>query len=140
MLTQEQLPMVAMPSMNDTHLEELLLINRILEAVEARDAEAVDALFEALTEHTLEHFSGEEAMMREKRFPPYLMHKSEHDRALNEMRMALTLWRQHRDFERLRYYIETTLVDWVVNHIQTMDTVTANFLAHGVSPCGGGAC
>lgn len=140
MLYQEQLPMVAMPSMNDTHLEEVILINKISEAIGARDTEGIGRLLNELLEHTVAHFETEEEMMREKRFPPYLMHKGEHDRALNEMRLQAALWKEKSDFELLAHYIDKVLPQWIVQHIGTMDIVTANFLANGISPCGSGGC
>ncbi len=140
MITQEQLPLVAMGSMNDTHLEELILINRLSEAIAARQIESVSEWLEALVDHTVEHFGGEEVMMREKAFPPYLMHKGEHDRALSEMRAQLASWQNRNDFDSLAYYVNVTLPQWIMVHIQTMDTVTANFLLSGVSPCSSGRC
>ena len=140
MISQESLPMVALGSMNDTHLEELLLINRLSETIARRDASQVTELFDALVAHTVEHFGGEETMMREKGFPPYAMHRGEHERALDAMRMQLMLWNDRRDFDALAHYIDELLPEWIAHHIRTMDTVTANFLAHGVSPCGSGRC
>jgi hemerythrin len=140
MISDEQLPMVAMPSMNDTHLEEAILINRLSEAIAERDSQIITTLMENLVEHTVNHFASEEKMMQEKRFPPYMMHKGEHDRALNEMQMQQKMWNQEQDYEVLKFYIEVTQVDWIMKHIRTMDTVTANFLVHGISPCGGGEC
>lgn len=140
MITQEQLPLVAMPSMNDTHLEELILINRLSDALDARDAEAVTAIAEALVAHTVEHFGGEEVMMREQQFPPYPMHKGEHDRALSEMRAQVASWHSRHDFDSLAYYVNVTLPQWIMVHIQTMDTVTASFLVSGISPCSSGHC
>jgi hemerythrin len=140
MIPQEQLPLVAMPSMNDTHLEELILINHLSDALAARDAQQVSELLGALVAHTVEHFGGEEVMMREKAFPPYPMHKGEHDRALAEMRAQLASWQNRKDFDSLAYYVNVTLAQWIMVHIQTMDTVTANFLISGVSPCSSRHC
>ena len=140
MLYEEQLPMVAMPSMNDTHLEEVILINRISEAIRNQDAGSVGLLIDELLAHTIVHFETEERMMREQRFPPYPMHKGEHDRALNEMRQQVASWKESEDFAALADYIGRTLPQWIVQHIGTMDMVTANFLASGISPCASGGC
>ena len=126
--------------MNDTHLEDILIINNVSIALEAKDSQKVSMLMRELVEHTEAHFSGEEKMMLEKSFPPYLMHKSEHDRALNELRFQETLWNDKNDYVKLKEYLDVTLKDWIINHIQTMDTVTARFLVSGVSPCGSGVC
>ena len=41
MITQEQLPMVAMDSMNDTHLEDIVMINAISKALENQEVEKI---------------------------------------------------------------------------------------------------
>lgn len=140
LILESQLPMVELSSMNDTHLEDILIINKISSAIEKKDTTAISLLMKELVEHTVEHFSGEEKMMLEKKFPPYFMHKSEHDRALDELREQEVLWSENQDLVYLKNYIETTLKNWIINHIQTMDTVTAKFLVSGVSPCSTGIC
>lgn len=133
MLSEETLPRVALPSMNDTHLEEMLILNELMRAIDVHDEEETDALLDELIEHTLAHFGSEEEMMRAQKFLPYPMHKFEHDRALEELRTQVASWRNRRDFASLSYYIKTTLPHWIIHHVRTMDTVTANFLAQGVS-------
>jgi len=140
MITQEQLPMVAMPSMNDTHLEDILMINRLSNAITAQDAKETQSIFAELVEHTIAHFSGEEEMMREKMFPPYPVHKGEHDRALDELKAVAKHFEEHQDFASASRYIDGTLTPWLINHIETLDTVTAMFLTQGISPCSSGAC
>ena len=138
MITQDQLPMVAMPSMNDTHLEDIIMINAISKALENQEVEKVQTMMRELIEHTVAHFSGEEEMMREKMFPPYPVHKGEHDRALNELRVVAKNFEETKDTKALKNYIDTTLSPWLIQHIETLDTVTAMFLVHGQSPCSGG--
>ncbi len=132
MLTEDILPRVALPSMNDTHLEELLIINEIMHAIDVHDIEETDALLSELISHTLSHFGGEEEQMRLHQFPPYPMHKGEHDRALEELKAQIASWHNRRDFASLSYYIKTTLPRWIVQHVLTMDTVTANYLSSRV--------
>ena len=140
MINQEQLPMVELSSMNDTHLEEIIIANNIATAIKERDKTKITELLEELLEHTITHFSGEEMMMLEAIFPPYLMHKGEHDKGLNELRFHMKKWEEEENFELLDEYINISLKNWIINHIQTMDTVTARFLVHGISPCGSGSC
>ena len=128
MITQEQLPMVAMPSMNDTHLEEILIINRLESAASENEIEAVDAVLKELLEHTDMHFSDEEDMMEEALFPAFKMHKSEHDRHLHELRSIIKYFEEHKDTAAISAYIKGNLTPWLINHIQTMDTMTAKFL------------
>jgi hemerythrin len=120
--------MVAMPSMNDTHLEEILIINRLENAANENDIEAVDSVLKELLEHTDMHFSDEEDMMEEALFPAFQMHKSEHDRHLHELRSIIKYFEQHKDTGAISAYIKGNLTPWLINHIQTMDTMTAKFL------------
>lgn len=140
MIYEAQLPRVALDGMNDTHLEELIVINAISAALAARDENAVTEGLKQLVEHTHEHFAGEEQMMIAQAFPPYPMHKGEHDRALEVLHAVVGAWSEQHNFDLLARYIDHELPRWVIHHIETMDTVTANFLAHGVSPCGAQAC
>jgi len=97
-------------------------------AQQAAHAE-VDALLAQLLEHTRHHFGEEERMMQEAQFPPYPMHKMEHDRVLEDMQHRVAQWQQQRDAAALKNYLENTLIDWFVNHVGMMDFVTARFIA-----------
>jgi len=128
LITQEQLPLGAMPNMNDTHLEEILIINRLETAASENETEAVASILKELLEHTDMHFSDEEDMMEEALFPAFQMHKSEHDRHLHELRSIIKYFEQHKDTGAISAYIKGNLTPWLINHIQTMDTMTAKFL------------
>jgi hemerythrin len=145
LISYEDIPQVSQAFMNDTHKEEVELINTIFEHILAYDgneesAETIDKLYTQWIEHTVNHFQKEERKMQEMHFPPYLAHKGEHDRALQEMRDLFSQWQQQRDIKALKTYFIKTLPAWLHTHISTMDTVTARFFATGQSPCGGGVC
>ena len=116
------------------------MINAISKALENQEIEKVSTMMQELVEHTVAHFAGEEEMMREKMFPPYPVHKGEHDRALNELRVVAQNFEETKDTKALKNYIDAILSPWLIQHIETLDTVTAMFLVHGQSPCSGGAC
>lgn len=128
MITQEQLPMVGIASMNDTHLEEMLIINRLETAVTQKDIEAVSKTLQELIEHTTLHFCDEEKMMEGSLFPELKTHKGEHDRHLHELHSIATYFKEHQDTHALSAYIHGNLIPWFLHHIDTMDTVTAAYL------------
>ncbi|HIP21106.1 MAG TPA: hemerythrin [Sulfurimonas sp.] len=131
MITQEQLPMVAMPSMNDTHLEDIILINQLSAAAASKNVAATKIFLEELVEHTIAHFSGEEAMMQEHNFPPYPIHKAQHDRVLQEIKNVTKIFCEGEgDFSLVTAYVDGSLTPWLIDHIQTLDTVTAMFLVN----------
>jgi hemerythrin len=145
LIEPHEIPQVDMEFMNKVHQEDADIINNIFEHILQYDSskesiEAIDKLYEEWIAHTVNHFRNEEIKMQEIRFPPYLAHKGEHDRALQEMRDLFATWQRSRDIKTLKIYFIEILPAWLHTHISTMDTVTARFFATGQSPCGGGVC
>lgn len=120
--------MVNTPSMNDTHFETMLLINKLSAALQSADTDAVNTVFDELIEHTQEHCKNEEEMMQEKKFPPFLAHKEEHDEALDDMQKAASGFAKTKDIDAARKYLESNLTPWFLKHTETMDAVTSMFL------------
>jgi len=135
------IPQVAVAFMNDDHREEGRRLNDLAEAVKGHrvgkvPVEAVLHRLEALFEHTQEHFAREDEAMRAAAFPPFSVHKAEHDRVLEEMEAEETHFRETGDTARLWKYVSEAVPAWFVAHIQSMDSVTAAFLAARGEPGG----
>lgn len=130
MIDKHTLPRVAYEMMNEVHYEEVDLLNRIETALdEAKvDHEKIDALLNEMLEHTHTHFANEETLMKETGFPAFMMHQGEHIRVLNEMKRIVIQWEVQRDTDIIRNYFLGTLQEWLIQHINTMDTVTAQFI------------
>ena len=128
MITQEQLPMVAIPSMNDTHLEESLIINKLDTAVHKNDIKSIRECLIELIEHTNVHFLNEENLMKEAGFSDYQTHKIEHDRHLNELNSLVKYFDKHQDPKAVSAYIEGSLTPWMIYHVNTMDSAMAQFV------------
>ncbi len=120
--------MVTIADMNDTHLEEMLLINRLETAVMEEDLEAVSKTLQELIEHTSIHFCDEEKKMEETAFPEFKSHKGEHDRHLHELDSIASYFKKNKDTHALSAYIRGNLGPWFLHHIETMDTMTAAYL------------
>ncbi len=142
LIDKNNLPLVAEDFMNDVHLEDVEIINELYEKVisyknnnNEENKKEVIAIYEKWYEHTINHFKGEEDKMIEMHFPPYMMHKGEHEKCLEDMKHVLENFSNTSDEEALIKYLEEDLINWLINHIQTMDTVTAMFFKTGLSPC-----
>ena len=136
----KEIPQVDMDFMNKTHEEEINLINTIHQHIEDYngsndDNKKIDTLYEEWIEHTIAHFNAEETKMKDMKFPPYLAHKGEHDKALQDMKNVFDSWKKERDINMLKHYINIITPQWFMMHVTSMDTVTASFFATGVSPC-----
>ena len=143
LIDKTDLPVVAMDFMNDVHEEDREIINELFELILTYENEAtmtnkenINAKYQQWTQHTIEHFQGEEVKMQKLNFPPYPMHKGEHDQALEQMDAVFQQWNDSSDVKVLKTYFIEVMPQWLVQHIQTMDTVTASFFRTGLSPCG----
>ncbi|BAU49186.1 hemerythrin [Sulfurifustis variabilis] len=139
MLDKEWIPKVALDEMNAVHDEEvdllIELLNRLDGVAEGKlPPRALDAPLAALLEHMRNHFAGEEERMAEARFPAYAVHKAAHDRALAEAHFIYQAWLTGRDEAALYTYLRRTFPAWMIQHVTTMDAVTARFLASQGEP------
>ena len=128
------IPQVALPFINEDHREEGRLLNDLADAVKGHKGgkvpvETVLHRFEALLAHTQEHFVREEEAMRQAGFPPYAVHKGEHDRVIEEMESEETHFRETGDTGRLWKYVAEAVPTWFIGHINSMDAVTAHFVS-----------
>ena len=133
LLTIDQVQPVAVDEMQHTHEEEISMLNEIdaLATIYENDQTkhaALEAKLEAYIQHVKEHFANEERLMRLYHFPPYQMHKAEHDRVLNELNYFAVRWKQHGELDAIIAYLRQS-VDWIINHISTMDNMTAMFIS-----------
>ncbi|DAB29457.1 MAG TPA: hypothetical protein CFH84_09450 [Sulfurimonas sp. UBA12504] len=142
LLDKKDLPIVAMEFMNDVHEKDIEIINTLYDtlvsyetAPSEENKKRLVQLYREWFEHTIEHFRGEEVLMVEKNFPPYPVHKGEHDRALALMDDVLRNFTTTGDITALKQYITQVVPQWFVQHIQSMDMVTAMFFKSGMSPC-----
>lgn len=123
-------PQVALEFMNRDHAEFVALLQKILDALSNSDKLVqVDALLDELLAHTHRHFAEEEREMRATGFPPYLMHQGEHGRVLGAMAAKISEWHAGHDRTALKAWLEGPVSDWFVNHVSTMDTMTARYIA-----------
>ena len=128
MIDKNTLPAVGFDGMNAVHYEEAEMINALLAAVnEGADSDVTQAI-EALLAHMGDHFDYEEGMLKNRGFAMFDIHRSDHQRIMNETRMAYMNWRNFRDRDALRDFMEDEFIEWLNLHIQAMDSVAADFL------------
>ncbi|MES9939691.1 MAG: hemerythrin domain-containing protein [Candidatus Thiodiazotropha sp. 6PLUC2] len=130
----DQIPLVDLEIMNQVHREEVDLINRLggllLEGLQQISAyEAIDLCLEEWIVHTREHFERENRLMAEHGFPPYPVHKGEHDQVLALIQGLYEQWLKQRDLDELVKFVFVEWRSWFDGHVKSMDSVTAQFLA-----------
>jgi len=135
LITDDTLPSVAIDFMNEDHAAAGELINQLHAELEQlasgadQDRSRATALLEQFCEHNRAHFAHEQREMERTGFPVYPVHKGEHDRVLAELAQVVLQWKDGMEAQDLQRYLSGSVVPWLVNHIDTMDTVTAMFIA-----------
>jgi len=133
---QSRIQQLPVTFMNEDHAHALVILDGLMDAVRACP-EDLDSLGECLMEfisHSREHFEREEKAMQSSQFPPYPIHKSEHDRVLGWLEDTLTALRSNAlDASQLNR-IGEEMKSWFFQHIQSMDAVTANWIASHQHP------
>ncbi|MCF6235250.1 MAG: hemerythrin family protein [Gammaproteobacteria bacterium] len=124
-----QLPVtVAIDFMNKDHAEFVEQLTQLNTALKNDSNKIISELLTKLVEHTCEHFSHEECEMQRISFPPYPMHKGEHDQVIDSLKSAVIDWDNRHDREALEKYISDTVTPWFYLHVDTMDSITAQFI------------
>lgn len=129
-----EIPQIAVDSMNQTHLDEVILINQLgaliehaLQGEEKKEL-ITDKLLEWI-EHTQDHFSGENQLMEEFGFPAYPVHAGEHQKVLAQMELLQGQWLLNAELLPLAEFVFNEWPTWFDNHVNSMDMVTAHYLS-----------
>ena len=136
-MAPEDIPGIAVGSMNDTHHEEVALVNALgALLLEARNGnpnlDAIGQALDAWISHTETHFERENRLMQEYGFPPFPVHAQEHASALDNLHRIQTSWRDSQSLDELGSYVFNTWPQWFQMHVNSMDNVTAQFLSNFV--------
>ena len=109
-----------LPLMDDTHQEFVDL----LAAVEAADDAALVTAWQALVEHTEQHFGQEDAWMSATRFAAGNCHAMQHKVVLQVMRDGAARAAQQGDLQCVRV-MAAELALWFPQHAQSIDAALA---------------
>lgn len=125
------LPVLPVQFMNEDHAHARELLLRMIAQANSGDPD-LSQTCRAFVEHNREHFGREEAAMQATGFPAFQVHKSEHTQALGWLADLAEQAGNGPPGQALCTAISRELPAWYLRHIETMDTVTANWInAHG---------
>ncbi len=133
LLPLDQIPLVSLESMNQTHREEVELVNRLAATVAAGIEGAADpadiaSQLDGWVEHTRKHFARENELMQRHNFPAFPVHSGEHERILNLLEDLRRTWIESKALRPLALFLFEEWPAWFDNHVHTMDNVTASFI------------
>lgn len=143
-LEADTFPRVDIDFMNNTHFDELVMVQHFGQLISAyqenatsseEDIQQITQAFENWVEHTHSHFYRENALMQEVEFPMYHVHSAEHERVLEEMVKTVDSWKNTHDIDAVADYVFSSWPTWFNSHVNTMDLMTAQFaVMNGYSP------
>lgn len=130
----EQIPAIAVPSMDATHHEEVEVVNEIGRLIKTGqagnlDREALNAKLDEWVAHTRRHFARENRLMEEAGFAAYGVHSREHTQVLARLEQVCKDWQATGDLDALADYVLGHWPEWFRGHVASMDTMTAIFLS-----------
>jgi hemerythrin len=110
------------------HQHIFAIVNALHDAVvTGKNVGILQELLECLTNHTIEHFQTEEALMMEVDYPDYDRHKQTHDHLLSKVDNLLLKFRD-RNTEVITIEITQFLTEWLAHHIKGEDQKMIQFL------------
>lgn len=135
LISPQEMPKVAVDEMNEVHSTEVEILNKLYEKIlefenDSSKFDEVVKLFDEFLNDVIQHFSFEQNMMEETNFFAYSMHRGEHDRVLFELKSLEKMLKEKNDVKTLKEYLVYNFKPWIINHVKTMDTVTAMYLSN----------
>lgn len=123
---------IGLASIDGQHKELFRRINSLVQAIkEHRCKDEIDNTLKFLDDYARIHFSDEEKHMRETGYPGYEEQRREHRKyllSLQELKEQAALPRVHGSSYDLSATTNQVIVDWIVDHIITVDTKFGEFL------------
>ncbi len=125
-----EIPLVDLEFMNQDHGNMIEQINALCDLLEAEPTEqmAITQAMQQLLNHCQEHFAREESLMQQYHFPALGCHLRDHNQLLADIEQHITVWQQQSTITELNHFIQHTLMDWLARHVNTMDTIAAQFI------------
>jgi hemerythrin len=119
---------VGVDDIDEQHRELFRRAARLLDGLKKGEPEEIGGLVDFLYRYAVEHFGGEEELMRRRRYPGYLRHKAEHDRFISDL-LALAGEHDRKGagaFMVLK--VSHWLVQWLKEHVSGTDAELGKFL------------
>lgn len=99
----------------------------LLAELAAASDSALMAGFSRFAQHLRDHLAHEEELMVQYGFPPYPIHKHEHDRVRLELE-GIEKRLRAGNIMLVRGYVTQAVPEWFINHKNSMDSATAAWI------------
>ncbi|MBN2816636.1 MAG: hemerythrin family protein [Campylobacterales bacterium] len=132
----EQVEYMSLDSMQETHENEIALINEIdkiatLVSMKKASYEELEIKLDEYIAHVKEHFSKEEELMEKYDFPHAEMHEMAHQMFLADLAYATRQWKSYNDINKIVTFVRKT-PEWIVMHVNSVDAPTADYIVRKI--------
>jgi len=111
------------------HKELIVRVNSLLDACQqGKDKLVMTGLLNYLADYATNHFSEEEKYMLQFDYPRYEEHKEEHKKFISDFGLLKEKFDSEGAATRLVLITNKTIVDWLVNHMNSIDKDLCVFL------------
>lgn len=93
------------------------------------NAAKIDELLKQFQQQLIEQFQAEEQEMSTTDYPYLLLHRHQHQRALENISRHIDLWKKQRNAWALRDFVEKKFTQWFYSH-RRADMAAALFVAY----------
>ena len=113
---------VEVESIDKQHQKLFDMLNEMHDAMRAgKGRQLVPAILKSLISYCCEHFTAEEAFMKQANYPHFAIHKAEHDKLKNEVAKMVNDFESGNASSVLSMELQNFLCDWLQSHIRNSD-------------------
>lgn len=125
---------VGIEKIDKQHQELFKKSNELLEAIGANDKDKVIEVIDFLCDYVIEHFAYEERIQLEYNYPAFEAHRDMHSNFIKKVYKFKKEVDKHGIDENLANEVKHELVNWLINHICSIDKKLGIFLKkHSIS-------
>jgi hemerythrin len=119
---------IGVAELDAQHQELFRRVDRLLDAMLARDRSEATGLLAFLQRHVTVHLVAEEQLMREVAYPDAALHSAEHRAFAAEIDALASLSALEGPTARLVLRLEREVTSWLQNHVYSTDRSLARFV------------
>jgi hemerythrin len=130
MLTWTPALATGVQSIDDQHKEIFRRVNVLLEASSKGQAQSkIAETIQFLGAYVVQHFTDEERVMVQNRYPRYAEHKALHVRFVEDFTALVKEYERNGATTALILSLQRRVVDWLLHHISTEDRAIGAHMA-----------
>jgi hemerythrin len=119
---------IGVAELDAQHEELFRRVDRLLDAMLARDRSEASCLLAFLQQHVTDHFAAEERLMREVAYPDAALHAAEHTKFAAEIAALAAIFALEGATARLVLRLERDVTRWLQDHVYSTDHALARFV------------